>query len=125
MDSTRQNKVSKLLQKVIGEIFQREGRSLFGNVFITVSGVKVSPDLSVAKVYLSFFKASDPEGLLHTIKDHTKEIRKHLGLKTKNQLRIIPNLEFFHDNSLDYVDKIESLFKNIVIPPADDKDNDK
>jgi ribosome-binding factor A len=118
MDTTRQNKVSKLIQKEMGEIFQRESRSLFSGAFITVTGVKISPDLSVAKIYLSFLAVKDPSALVKTIREQTKEIRKRFGEKIKNQLRIVPNLEFFHDDSLEYVDKIEKLFKGIVIPPA-------
>ncbi len=118
MDTTRQNKVSKLIQKEMGELFQRESRSLFGGAFITVTGVKISPDLSVAKIYLSFLAIKEPNVLIKTIKEHTKGIRKRFGEKVKSQLRIVPNLEFFHDDSLEYVDKIEKLFKTIVIPPA-------
>ncbi len=118
MDTTRQNKVSKLIQKEMAELFQRESRALFGGAFITVTGVKISADLSVARVYLSFLAVSDPKGLLKGIKEQTKEIRKRFGEKVKLQLRIVPNLEFFQDDSLEYVDKIEKLFKTIVIPPA-------
>lgn len=118
MDTTRQNKVSKLIQKEMGELFQKESRSLFGGAFITVTGVKISPDLSVAKIYLSFLAVKNPPELIKTIREHTKEIRKRFGDKVKSQLRIVPNLEFFHDDSSEYADKIEKLFKTIVIPPA-------
>jgi ribosome-binding factor A len=119
MDTTRQNKVSKLIQKEMGELFQRESRNLFSGAFITVTGVKISPDLSVAKIYLSFLAVPDSGVLVKTIREHTREIRKRFGEKIKHQLRIVPNLEFFHDDSLEYVDKIEKLFKGIVIPPAE------
>jgi ribosome-binding factor A len=121
MDTTRQNKVSKLIQKEMGELFQRESRTLFSGAFITVTGVKISQDLSVAKIYLSFLAVKDANELVKNIREHTKEIRKRFGEKIKHQLRIVPNLEFFHDDSLEYVDKIEKLFKGIVIPPADDE----
>ena len=124
MDTTRQNKVSKLIQKEMGELFQRESRTLFSGAFITVTGVKISPDLSVAKIYLSFLAVPDAAALVKTIREHTREIRKRFGEKIKHQLRIVPNLEFFHDDSLEYVDKIEKLFKGIVIPPAAPESDD-
>jgi ribosome-binding factor A len=124
MDTTRQNKVSKLIQKEMGELFQRESRNLFSGAFITVTGVKISPDLSVAKIYLSFLAVADPAALVKTIREHTKEIRKRFGEKIKHQLRIVPNLEFFHDDSLEYVDKIEKLFKGIIIPTAEPDEED-
>src|SRR4051812_21846391 len=101
MDSTRQNKISRLIQKELSEIFQRESRNLFDGAFITVTMLRVSPDLSVAKVYVSLFASKDPKALLKKIKESTKEVRKLLGLRIKNQVRIIPLLEFFIDDSLD------------------------
>lgn len=111
MEGLRQQKVSRLLQKELGEIFQREGRSLFSGAFITVTKVRVSPDLSVAKVYLSFFSVKDTAALMKKITDETKTIRRTLGDKIKNQVRVIPNLTFFIDDSLDYLEKIENLLK--------------
>jgi ribosome-binding factor A len=111
MDSTRQLKVSRLIQKELGEIFQRETRLLFGNALITVTQVRVSPDLSVAKVYVSLFNVPDQKALLLLIQENTKEIRSKLALRIKKQVRVIPNLVFYHDDSLDYALRIDELLK--------------
>lgn len=111
MDSTRQLKVSRLIQKELGEIFQRETRLLFGNALITVTQVRVSPDLSVAKVYVSLFNVPDQKALLMLIQENTKEIRMKLATRIKKQVRVIPNLVFYHDDSLDYAMRIEELLK--------------
>jgi ribosome-binding factor A len=111
MDSQRQLKVSRLIQKELGEIFQRETRPLFGAALITVTQVRVSPDLGVAKVYVSLFNVPDTKALLESIKVHTKEIRMKLSDRIRKQVRIIPNLVFFHDDSLDYAMRIDELLK--------------
>lgn len=111
MDSQRQLKVSRLLQKELGEIFQRETRLLFGNALITVTQVRVSPDLGIAKVYVSLFNVPDTKILLKQIQENTKEIRTKLSNRVKKQVRIIPNLVFFLDDSLDYAMKIDELLK--------------
>ena len=110
MDTNRQRKINKLLQKDLGEIFQREAPNLFQRAMITVTQVKITPDLSIAKIYLSIFGA-DADAILHKVKVHTNEIRKQLGLRVKNQLRIVPQLQFFIDDSLDYIENIEKLLK--------------
>ncbi len=111
MDSTRQLKVSRLIQKELGEIFQQETRILFGNALITVTQVRVSPDLGIAKVYVSLFNVPDTKVLLKLIQEHTKEIRIKLSGRIKKQVRIIPNLVFFLDDSLDYAMRIDELLK--------------
>ncbi len=120
MDSTRQQKFGRLIQKELGEIFQREGKNYYGQNFVTITGVRVTPDLSVARVQVSIFKAAKPEEVMNMIRDNMHEIRRELGKRIRNQARIIPALEFFLDDSLDYVDKMENIFKNINIPPAPD-----
>ncbi|MFM7016482.1 MAG: 30S ribosome-binding factor RbfA [Bacteroidota bacterium] len=119
MDSVRQQKYAKLIQKELGEIFLREGRNWYGSHFITVTGVRVTPDLGLARVQLSMFKVTDPKSVLKQLSIHKHEIRKALGLRIGKQARIIPELEFFHDDTLDYVEKIEKIFQNINIPPED------
>jgi ribosome-binding factor A len=109
MESTRQQKISRLVQKDLGEILQQKGQSLFGGVLITVTKVNVSGDLSIAKVYLSLFTTSDKETVLESIRQHTREIRYELAGRTRNQLRIIPELHFFIDDSLDYIERIDTL----------------
>ena len=111
MDSTRQLKVSRLIQKELGDIFQRETRILFGKALITVTQVRVSPDLSVAKVYVSLFNVPDTKILLKLIQEHTKDIRTKLSDRIKKQVRIIPNLVFYLDDSLDYAMRIDELLK--------------
>ncbi len=109
-ETTRQRKVSRLLQKELGSYFQRNS-TLFGNKIITVTVVRISPDLSVAKIYLSIFPVKPGENILQIIKEHSGTIRHSLGSQVKNQLRIIPELSFFIDDSLDYIEKIDNLLK--------------
>lgn len=109
MESTRLNKVSRLLQKDLGDIFQNEGRTLFGNSMITVTKVNVTKDLAIAKVYLSLFATSDKQKLLNSIRRHTSGFRYKLGRKIGKQVRVIPELHFYLDDSLDYIENIEKL----------------
>ena len=111
MDTKRQLKVSRLIQKELGDIFQKETRTLFGNALITVTQVRVSPDLSVAKVYVSLFNVPDTKVLLKLIQENTKDIRMKLSDRIRKQVRIIPNLVFFLDDSLDYAMRIDELLK--------------
>ncbi len=112
METKRQNKISKLLQKDIGDIFQKEVRSLFGNTMISVTKVYVTSDLSIAKVYVSLFATEDKEELLKNILRHARDIRHALGRRVKNQLRQVPELQFYLDDSLDYIENIENLLNN-------------
>jgi ribosome-binding factor A len=109
MDTQRQLKVSRLLQRDLGEIFQRESRGKFGGAMITVTKVNVTKDMSIARVYVSLFATKDKEELLTIIRKHTVEIRFQLGKRIKDQVRQIPELEFFLDDSLDYIESIEKL----------------
>ena len=112
MESTRQLKISRLVQKDLGMIFQRQSHSLFGGAMITVTKVHITRDLAIAKIYLSLFATKDKTALLETIRLHTREIRGELGSRVHHQLRIIPELHFFLDDSLDYIDNIEHLLKS-------------
>lgn len=109
METQRQLKVSRLIQKDISGIFQLEGRNLFGGAMVTVTNVRVTRDLSLARIYLSIFAAKNNEALLDEIKRRTREIRFKLGIRVKNQLRAVPELEFYLDDSLDYIENIENL----------------
>lgn len=113
MDSTRQNKIARLIQKNISEILQTEYRNVFNNVMLTLTKVRVTPDLSLTSVYISIFgvQEKDKNMILEKINKHSKEIRKHLGTRVKNQLRVIPDVKFFIDDSLDYLENIEKLLK--------------
>lgn len=108
MESTRQQKINRLIQKEMGEIFRKE-TTLMNGVLISVSGVRVSPDLGNAKVYLSIFPSDKGAELLKNIKANAKGLRFELGQKVGKQLRVIPELSFFIDDSLDYVEKIDKL----------------
>lgn len=107
--SIRQQKVASLLQKELAKIFQLESRNLFGGALITVTTVRISPDLGYAKVYLSFFMAKDKDALLKNIKSHNSKIRFELGRIVGKQLRIVPELQFYLDDSLDYAQNINDL----------------
>ena len=111
MDTKRQLKVSRLIQTELGDIFQKETRTLFGKALITVTQVRVSPDLSVAKVYVSLFNVPDTKVLLKLIQENTKDIRMKLSDRIRKQVRIIPNLVFYLDDSLDYALRIDELLK--------------
>ncbi len=109
MPTTRQLKVGRQLQKDIGEIIQRQGMAAYGGALLTVMGVEVSPDLSFAKVVLSTFPSNKIDEVKALIND--KVIRNELGRRVKNQLRIVPELSFVFDTSLDYVENIERLLR--------------
>lgn len=111
MSTTRQNKISRLLQKELSEIFQRNSSSLFTGKMITVTSVRVSPDLSVARVYLSIFPVQDKTDYLTYISSVESQIRFELGKRVRHQLRKIPELAFFLDDSLDYIENIDNLLK--------------
>jgi len=111
METTRQKKVSRLLQKELSIIFQKEISSLLGNVMATITTVRVSPDLVNANVFVSIFPFEDPQGALKVIKNNRGLFRKHLGDRVRNQLRIVPIVEYFLDDSAAYAEEIERLLK--------------
>jgi ribosome-binding factor A len=111
METTRQQKINRLLQKELSEILLRDAKHLPG-VLITVSGVRISPDMSIAKTYLSFFPVEKGKDLLAALKANAKTIRFDLGKRVGKQLRIVPELVFYLDDSLDYVENIDSLLKD-------------
>jgi ribosome-binding factor A len=111
MEKTRQNKISRLLQKDLAEIFQREARDLMHGIMLSVTKVRISPDLSVARVYLSVFPSEKGKDVLFEIKQQQSRIRGLLGQRVGKQLRIVPQLDFFIDDSLDYIENIDRLLK--------------
>lgn len=110
-DSIRQQKVSSLLQKELAVIFQKDSRSVFNGALITVTVVRIAPDLGFAKVYLSFFLTEDKDALLKDIRSHKSRIRYELGKAVGKQLRIVPELQFYKDDSIDYAMNINELLK--------------
>ena len=111
MESKRQQRISRLLQKDLGEIFQHEAGSISRGAMITVTKVHVTRDLALSRVYLSIFGTEDKQALLEKIKNHKNEIKYKLGNRIRNQLRAVPELEFYEDDSLDYIDNIDRLLK--------------
>jgi ribosome-binding factor A len=116
METKRQLKYGKLLLKELSSIFQTDAKHLFGNAFITITHVEVSPDLSVAKVYLSFLMTENKQQTLQSIVDKSKNIRQILGEKIRFQVRIVPNLVFFLDDSADYASKMDKIIGDLHIP---------
>ena len=110
METTRQSKIARLIQKDLSNIFQAQTRQMRG-VLVSVSVVRVSPDLSIAKVYLSVFPSSRAQEIIDNVNNNAKQIRFELGNLERHQLRIIPELKFFLDDSLDYIDNIDRLLK--------------
>lgn len=110
MQETRQNKIARLLQKELSVIFQNQTRMMHG-VMVSVTKVRVSPDLSICTAYLSVFPSERSEEIIKNINTNEKTIRYELGTKVRHQLRIVPELRFFVDDSLDYIDRIDELLK--------------
>ena len=111
MESTRQLKVSRLIQKELAGIFLRKGSEFAPGKMISITKVRISPDLSYAKIYLSVFPSTDNNHVLQVVQDHAPKIRFDLGHKVRSQLRIVPDIAFYIDDSLDYIDKIDRLLK--------------
>ncbi|RRC98423.1 30S ribosome-binding factor RbfA [Prevotella sp. OH937_COT-195] len=108
MQETRQNRIARLLQKELSLIFQSQTRMMRGTM-VSVTKVKISPDLSICTAYLSIFPGEKSEELMENIHANEKSIRYELGTRVRNQLRIIPELRFFIDDSLDYIERIDEL----------------
>ena len=111
METTRQQKIARLIQKGLSEIFRLETAKI-GNVIVSVSTVRVSPDLSIAKAYLSVFPSNKGEEIVANINKNSKSIRYDLAQKVRFQLRKTPELAFYLDDSLDYIEHIDNLLKS-------------
>ncbi len=112
MESTRQKKVSRLIQKEVAEIFLRKGNEYAPGKMVSITKVRISPDLSFAKIYMSIYPSDNNDEILHSVQDHTSKIRFDLGHKIRSQLRIVPDIVFYIDDSLDYIDNIDKLLKS-------------
>ena len=106
-----------MIQRELGSIFLADAKNMFGPVMISITQVRMSPDLSLARVYLSIMPGN-PEEVLATINERKSEIRKLLGNKIRHQVRIIPELAFHHDDSAAYAAHIDRLLSSLNIPPA-------
>ncbi len=112
-ESKRQKQVAGLIQEEITTIFQRLGLNMTNGGMVSVSSVKITPDLLEARIYISLFKVADEKFVMKKLEDRSWEIKKELAARVKHQLRRIPELKIFHDNTLTLVDKMEEIFKQI------------
>jgi len=113
IEGKRQKQVATVINRELNDIFLRMGLNIIDGGMISISSVKITPDLFEARVYLSFFQVKDNEAALAKIKERYKEIRKELGIRVRHQLRSIPQLSFYIDDTLDYVFKMEELLKKV------------
>ncbi|WP_026998360.1 30S ribosome-binding factor RbfA [Eisenibacter elegans] len=120
MESQRQQKMARLLQRELGEVFQRDAVHLFNQQFITITGVRITPDFGQARVYLSFLMDKNKDQALEDVQAQTKTLRQYLAQRIKNQVRIIPELQFFLDDTQEYAARIDELLSKLDIPPADE-----
>lgn len=111
METTRQSKVAKQIQKDISDIFSKEEAALVKGAMVTVTSVRMSPDLGYAKIYLSIFPFGRSEEIMNAVKENEWRIRKALGMRIRNQLRTVPEIAFFLDDSLEYLENIDTLLK--------------
>ncbi len=112
-ESKRQKQVAGVIQEEMNDIFLRLGLNMVDGGMLSISKVKITPDLLEARIYLSLFQVKDQQALMSRIEDRTGEIKRELGNRVKQQLRRIPELRFFLDDTLDYVFKMEEIFKQI------------
>ncbi len=108
---TRQLKVARELQRDLAEIIRSKGMAAFGGAMVTVSEVRISPDLSVAKVFVSIFPSDKQAAVMHLLDDNKKALRGELGRKVASQLRIVPEIDFYLDSTLDYAEHIDELLR--------------
>jgi ribosome-binding factor A len=113
IEGKRQKQVAAVLEEYLNEIFQKKSLTVINGGMLSISAVKITPDLFDARVYLSMFKIDDKEAALQKVNDMAWEIKKELTAKVRHQLRSMPNITYYIDDTLDYVDKIEDLFKQI------------
>lgn len=125
MDTKRQNKFSRLIQKDLGEIFQQKSRDWFNGSFITVTQVQVTPDLGIAKVYLSFLMVKDIEAKLEEVEEYNSSLRNLLAQRIRNQARKIPALRFYYDDTMEVSAEVDKMFKEIDIPSTESENDEE
>lgn len=124
MESKRQQKFAGVIQKDLAEIFQREGTNFLPNTLVTITKVRMTPDLAIARVYLSFFNHGNTTLAVNTIKAHASEIRYKLGARIRDQARIVPQLDFFVDDTSNYVERMDKIFEKIGKEPRQPDSDD-
>lgn len=122
MESKRQVKFGRQLQKDLAEIFQKDPNHYFGSSLTTISEVSVSPDLGLARVYLSVFPINQSEKVFNHLNEIKSEIRLKLGKKIGSRVRIVPEIAFFHDDTQEQAGKIDNLINQLSIPPAEEEE---
>jgi ribosome-binding factor A len=120
-EGKRQKQIGGLLQEELSTLFQRLGLNMIDGGLVSISSVKLTPDLLEARIYLSFFQVNDPKQTMKKIENRAWEIKRELSARVKTQLRRIPELKFFQDDTLDQVFKMEEIFKQIKQEPDTDK----
>ena len=121
MESKRQQKFSRLIKEELSDLFQREGLSFHNGHIVTITTVRVSPDLGQAKVFLSIFNSSNTTQVLADINVHNKDLRYKLGQRIRHQARVVPELIFFIDDTQEYAARIEKIFDAIAQQTPDNK----
>ncbi|NQZ75740.1 MAG: 30S ribosome-binding factor RbfA [Ekhidna sp.] len=121
MESKRQIKYSKQLQKDLAEIFQKDPSYFFKSTLGTITGVTVSPDLGLVRIYLSIFPINQANQIFEHLESIKSEIRLKLGKKIGDRARIVPELAFFHDDTEEKASKIDNLIDNLTIPPQEEE----
>ncbi|MDQ1140519.1 30S ribosome-binding factor RbfA [Pedobacter agri] len=125
MESKRQQKFAGVLQEELAQVFQREGGAFLPNTLVTITRVRVSPDLAVAKVYLSFFNTNNTTLSINTVNAHAGEIRYKLGARIRHQVRVVPELTFFVDDTNEYVERMDHLFDKIAKEPRQKEEDEE
>lgn len=125
MDTTRQHKYSKLILRDLADIFQRDFRDAFSPAFVTLTGVEISPDLGIASVYVSVLPSAEKERVIESIEHKKSHIRGELGKRIGKQARIVPDLRFFLDETEENASKMDTLFKDLDIPPEEEIESEE
>jgi len=120
-EGKRQKQVAGVIQEEMNDVFNRMGLTMIDGGMVSIAGVKITPDLLEARIYLSLFQVGDPKKVLHYFEERKPEIKRELTSRVKHQLRRIPELKFFHDDTLDHVFRIEEIFKKLNEEKKDGK----
>lgn len=122
MASKRQQQVESMLKQQMADLLIREGRNYYGRAFVTMTNVKVTPDLMTARFYFSVYNVTDKQAVIDTLSENVHSVRRSLGAKIRNKVRRIPELEFYLDDTLDEVYHMEDVFSKLNIPPAEEEE---